>query len=284
MHYESRTLGSLFAGIGGFDLGFERAGYRTAWQVEIDPFNRSVLAEQFPNARRLCDVREAGRRNLCPVEVLAAGFPCQDISNVGARRKNGGRTGLRGARSGLFWEVVRIIDEIHPRWVVLENVPALLHSNAGKDFAAVVSSLAERGFMGRFRVLDAFHFGVPQKRRRLYIVAGHHEMPPIELLSDAGAVETIPCTFAEDEIARRPDAAPTATLLADNARCRLGVGSEIFVAHEHGWDQMLERERASLTDGLPFGMDDAECAAAYSAGNAVVPQVAEWIARKLLAA
>ena len=116
------TIGSLFAGIGGFDVGYENAGYRSAWQVEINPVNRAVLADRFPHARQFEDVRQCGAHNLSPVDVLTAGFPCQDISIAGARPSNQATRGLRGERSGLFWEVIRILKEIQPRWVVLENV------------------------------------------------------------------------------------------------------------------------------------------------------------------
>lgn len=79
------TMGSLFAGIGGFDLGFERAGFKTVWQVEIDRYCRKVLERHFPHAKRFNDVREVGARNLEPVDVICGGFPCQDISNAGKR-------------------------------------------------------------------------------------------------------------------------------------------------------------------------------------------------------
>lgn len=116
------TIGSLFAGIGGFDIGFENAGYRTAWQVELNPVNRAVLADRFPHAQQLEDVRHCGAHNLSPVDVITGGFPCQDISVAGASRHNQHKRGLRGERSGLFWEVIRILKEVQPRWVVLENV------------------------------------------------------------------------------------------------------------------------------------------------------------------
>ncbi|MCL1961678.1 MAG: DNA (cytosine-5-)-methyltransferase, partial [Desulfovibrionaceae bacterium] len=124
---QAPRVGSLFAGIGGFDLGFEQAGFTTAWQVEIDPLCRAVLARHFPHARRYDDVRAVGVHNLEPVEVLVGGFPCQDVSSMGAR------AGLAGNRTGLFWEVCRIAAEIRPQWLVLENVVGLLNSHAGRD-------------------------------------------------------------------------------------------------------------------------------------------------------
>lgn len=171
------TIGSLFAGIGGFDLGFERAGFITRWQVEIDPTSRAVLADRFPHAEQFSDVRSCGKGNLAPVDVITAGFPCQDISIAGSI--GGARPGLSGNRSGLFFEVVRILNEVQPSWVVLENVPHLITVNDSRDFETVIKSLAECGYVGFWRVLDARYFGVPQGRRRVFLVAGLGRMPPI---------------------------------------------------------------------------------------------------------
>lgn len=171
-------IGSLFAGIGGFDVGFENAGYRTAWQVELNPTNRAVLADRFPHATQFEDVRHCGAHNLIPVNVLTAGFPCQDISIAGSRPNNKDTRGLRGQRSGLFWEVIRILKETQPRWVVLENVVNLLAINDSQDFETVIGALAQCGYVGCWRVLNAQYFGVPQQRRRIFLVAGHRRMPP----------------------------------------------------------------------------------------------------------
>src|ERR1700759_36990 len=115
------TMGSLFAGIGGFDLGFERAGFETVWQVEKDHWCRRVLARHFPNAERFEDVRTVGRETLRPVDVICGGFPCQDISTAGRM------AGMEGHRSGLWSEYARIIGELRPRVAFIENVSALLN-------------------------------------------------------------------------------------------------------------------------------------------------------------
>ena len=114
-------FGSLFCGIGGFDLGLERAGMQCAWQVEIDPYAQKVLAKHWPDVRRHADVctfpPEEGDWE---VDVICGGFPCQDISYAGKG------AGLAGARSGLWYEFARIIGQLRPRYVVVENVAALL--------------------------------------------------------------------------------------------------------------------------------------------------------------
>lgn len=155
-------VGSLFAGIGAFDLGFERAGMATAWQVEIDPEARSVLRRHFPHAQQHEDVRTVGAHNLQPVDVICGGFPCQDLSVAGKR------AGLAGQRSGLFYEMTRIVDELKPTYVVWENVPGLLSANGGRDFFAVLAELARVGYDGAWTCLDSAFFGVAQQRRRIF--------------------------------------------------------------------------------------------------------------------
>lgn len=277
------TIGSLFAGIGGFDLGFENAGYRTTWQVELNPVNRAVLADRFPHARQFEDVRHCGADNLDPVDVITGGFPCQDISLAGARFSNRHKRGLRGERSGLFWEVIRIVNALQPRWVVLENVVNLLAVNDSQDFETVVRALADSGYVGCWRVLNAQYFGVPQQRRRVFLVAGRGRMPPIELLADAASVDAIPPASCSIQWPRQADAWAANTLLANKAGSQITLGCTTFIAEPDAWHQMAERQRASETDGLCLGLDAANLAEAFAAGNAVVPQIAEWIARKLIA-
>lgn len=276
------TLGRLFAGIGGFDVGFENAGYRSAWQVELNPINRAVLADRFPHAQQFEDVRHCGAHNLCSVDVLTAGFPCQDISIAGARESNRDTRGLRGERSGLFWEVIRILKEIQPRWVVLENVVNLLAVNDSLDFETVIRALADCGYVGFWRVLNAQYFGVPQQRRRIFLVAGYRQMPPFEFLADAAPVDAIPPASQSQHWPRPADAWAANTLLADRAASQIAMGCTTLVAHANGWDQMAERQRAAEDDGFCLGLDAANLAEAFGAGNAVVTQVAEWVAKVLL--
>lgn len=155
-------FGSLFSGIGGFDLGFERAGMECAWQCEIDPKAQDVLRKHW-GVKIYDDVRTI-TKDAEPVDLICGGFPCQDVSIAGKRK------GLAGERSGLWFEFARIIDELEPKWVVIENVPGLLSSNRGQDFAVIVQWLANRGYGVSWRILDAQYFGVPQRRRRVFIV------------------------------------------------------------------------------------------------------------------
>jgi DNA (cytosine-5)-methyltransferase 1 len=165
------THGSLFAGIGGFDLGFERAGIKTVWQVEIDGYCRRVLARHFPHARRFDDIRECWggecgfaetrKHYLRKVDVLSGGFPCQDISNAGKR------AGIDGERSGLWSEYARLIRELRPRFVVVENVAALL----GRGMERVLGDLAACGYDAEWQSIRASDVGAPHRRERIWIVA-----------------------------------------------------------------------------------------------------------------
>jgi DNA (cytosine-5)-methyltransferase 1 len=155
-------LGSLFSGIGGFELGFEWTGeFKTVWQVEIDPFARRVLAKHWPDVTRFEDVRTVGAHNLEPVDILIGGFPCQDISNAGLK------AGLSGERSGLWFEFARIIGEIRPRIIVLENVAALLI----RGLSRVLADLAALGYDAEWSIVSACSLGAPHTRERVFIVA-----------------------------------------------------------------------------------------------------------------
>jgi DNA-cytosine methyltransferase len=185
------TYLSLFAGVGGFDLGLDAAGWCCAAQVEIDPQARSVLRHRWPHVPKYEDVRHVGRSNLPRVDLICGGFPCQDLSVAGRR------AGLAGERSGLFYEFARIIDELAPAWVLLENVPGLLSSNGGRDMAAVVGTLGELGYGWAYRVLDLQHFRIPQRRRRVFIVARAGGVCPPEILLEPESVRGDPAARGE---------------------------------------------------------------------------------------
>jgi DNA (cytosine-5)-methyltransferase 1 len=172
-------FGELFAGIGGFGLGFERAGMVAAWQVEIDETCCRVLERHWPKVERLHDVRSVRGNELQPVDLICGGFPCQDLSVAGRRE------GLVGERSGLWFEFHRILAESRPRWVVVENVPGLLSSNDGRDFAAVIHGLVELGYGVAWRVFDAQFFGVAQRRRRVFIVGSLGDGRAAEVLFES---------------------------------------------------------------------------------------------------
>lgn len=231
------TFGSLFAGIGGFDLGFERAGMTCKWQVEIDPFCRKVLAKHWPSVTRYEDVRTVGRHNLEWVDVLCGGFPCQDISNAGKR------AGIDGERSGLWREFHRIICELRPRYVVVENVAALLVRGIGR----VLGDLAACGYDAEWDCLPAGAFGAHFLRDRTFIVAENTLSGCLRL--ERGRPQKTRA-WGEQQFTR---------LLQDQMELALPAGNRGGVSVRDS--ARMDRLRAL--------------------GNCVVPQVAEWIGRRI---
>lgn len=184
---------TLFSGIGGFDLAFERAGIDVAAVCEIDKHAQSVLSRHFPNSKLYDDVRKVGIKNheKGTVDIIAGGFPCQDLSIAGKRK------GLDGERSGLWFEFARIIDELEPKRVVIENVPGLLSSAGGRDFTIILQWLADRGYCVAWRVLDAQYFGVAQRRRRVFVVASFGNGRAAEVLFERESSAGNPSTRRE---------------------------------------------------------------------------------------
>jgi len=175
---------SLFAGVGGFDLGFERAGHECVLQVEKDQHCLEVLRRRWPNVPKMEDVRDVTKQSAPDVDMVIGGFPCQDVSISGGRRGlDGGRS-----RSGLWFEFHRILRELRPRIAVVENVPGLFSSNGGNDFATILRGLSEQRYMSAWRVLDAQYFGVPQRRRRVFFVASLGDGACAEILFERESV------------------------------------------------------------------------------------------------
>ena len=306
---------SLFSGIGGIDLAFERAGVPTIVQCEADKAARSVLARRFPCVPLLHpDVQELTADDLRSAgadparTVLTGGFPCQDLSMAGARRGMG-----EGTRSGLFWHIIRLLADFRARWVVLENVPGLLSSHGGRDMGAVIGALADLGYGLAWRVLDAQRFGVPQRRRRVVIV-GHLGAPwgaPAEILlePEGGGGDSAPLGEAGSgatggpagRVGGRRVASVTPTLggarphavgfhltqdpISGDVVPALGsksggngVATETVVRRL----TPLECERLQ---GFPDGWTDgqADSPRYKQLGNAVAVPVFEWVARRLVA-
>ena len=157
------TIGSLFSGIGGLELGLERAlGAETIWQVEQDDYCRQVLAKHWPAAdRSITDVCEAGSANLTKPDLICGGFPCQGISVAGSRK------GFEDERSALWWEFYRILGEIRPSIVVLENVPAVVSSGIA---GVVVGCLSSIGYDCEWQIISAKQLGAPHIRKRWFCI------------------------------------------------------------------------------------------------------------------
>jgi DNA (cytosine-5)-methyltransferase 1 len=262
------TFGSLFAGIGGFDLGFQRAGLQCKFQVEIDEFCLKVLEKHWPEVRRFKDVRQFCRRvydcepeneegevicQICRVEfgecdcigtdqlldeigsidVLVGGFPCQDCSVAGKRE------GLAGERSGLWSEMLRVTRELCPSCVVIENVGGL----ARNGLERVLCDLHQIGYDAEWSVLSAASFGAAHRRSRLFVLA----------YPAGNGLEGWITTEASGEVT---------------------VAS---LDHLHDWPQLSAPLGIRSTHGVSHFVDRIR-----SLGNSVVPQIAEWIGRRII--
>lgn len=157
-------FGSLFSGIGGFDLGLERAGMQCAWQVENDPFCNKVLFKHWPNVTRYGDIRKVDWSAVEPIDLLCGGFPCQPHSLAGKRKAS-------SDDRDLWPEFAKAIRELEPEWVLAENVRGLLSSETGQFFGRILSDLASLGYDAEWQVLPAAAFGAPHIRERVWIVA-----------------------------------------------------------------------------------------------------------------
>lgn len=296
-------VGSLFSGIGGMDLGLARAGFEHVFFCEADPYRRRVLSRHWPGVPVYEDVRDVGFKPELRIDLLAGGFPCQDLSVAGKRR------GLAGERSGLFFEFARIADElVQPGgWILVENVPGLLSSNGGRDMGVVVATLADLGFLDlAYRVLDSRYFGVPQRRRRVFILArrsGGQRAVQVLLEPESGGGD-----FEASREARKGSAASFGVGLAgtlgakhrrdlDSHGAYVADTAKTLTASER-WDFETEDfiicppphpNGVRTPPRAPGHVDDPDWpnprpdGPRYSAcGDAVTVNVAEWIGRRLM--
>lgn len=176
-------MAGLFAGIGGLELGFAKAGYHSSILCEIDPVAQHILRAKFPGAEIVGDVKELKTVGAC--DVLCAGFPCQDLSS------SGHKVGINGDRSSLIDEVFRLLESSEARWVVVENVRFMLHLNGGEAMRRVIDGFERLGYNWAYRLINSQAFGVPQRRHRVYFVASKSEDPREVLLSDEGLSEDV---------------------------------------------------------------------------------------------
>ncbi len=230
------TFGSLFAGIGGFDLGLERAGMICSWQVEIDPYARRILEKHWPHVRRWDDARTFPPPGQWRVDLICGGFPCQPVSLAGKRQ------GVDDER-WLWPDFARIIRKLRPRYAILENTTGLL--TAGID--AVLGDLAALGYDAEWSVLSACAMGAPHTRERVFIVADSNG------------------EFWQKRMGPEPN----------------GKGSVQPRDLRESRDLWLETIPACPggSNGVPDWSHRCR-----TAGNAVVPQVAEWIGRRIMEA
>ena len=258
----SLTFGSLFAGIGGIDLGLERAGMTCKWQVEMDDYATRVLKKHWPDVPRYRDVRDVGAANLERVDLICGGFPCQDVSLAGKR------AGLEGKRTTLWSEFARIIRELEPRWVLAENVPGLRSSDNGRFFGNILRDLAESGYDAEWDCIPAAAVGAPHRRDRVFIMA-----------------------YPQGDGKHHESKAPVFGACFKEALSRMGhgrgtVGRRPHASSSMAWNNSPWRDSGrprysptmvGVANGVPSRVDRLRCL-----GNAVVPQVAELVGRMIM--
>jgi len=240
-------FGSLFAGIGGVDLGLERAGMGCAWQVEIDDFCQKVLTKHWPDVPKYRDIRDVGKENLETVDLVCGGFPCQPVSVAGQRK------GDKDER-WLWDEFYRVISEIKPTWILVENVPGLLSAGDGRLFGGILRDLAAGGYDAEWESISAASVGAPHIRERVFIFANNKGL---RCRGVNGGVD---------------DGPPKGKI--DSSYNSIGFEGKGLSSW---WENKPNVGR--VVYGVPVKLDRLK-----SLGNAVVPQVAEFIGRMILEA
>jgi len=302
-------VGSLFSGVGGLDLGFERQGFSISWACDKEKSCRKILAKHFPSATLYDDVQTIDTSKVSSVDVVIGGFPCQDLSTGGQQK------GLMGTRSGLFYEFIRIVRDMpkRPSFVVVENVPGMLTSNHGRDFGIILNEMVKQWSPKSiaWRTLDSRFFGVPQRRERVFIVAdltGERAAEVLDLNTDLrrdhrarqsngkSTVQTIGGLFEENveypKPIRKSRKAQSNTDFETWVETDYSNTLNLFDVGQRSSVLVLENPNAvryltpiewerlqGFPDGWTEGLSDR--ARYCQMGNAVTVNVAEWIAKRI---
>lgn len=277
------TVGSLFSGIGGGDLGLQRAGFKIAWQVENDEFCTRVLQKHWPNVPKYGDVRDVGGHNLEWVDFIHGGFPCQPVSVAGKRR-------AQEDERWLWPEFARIVRELRPWYVLVENVPGLLVRGMGD----VLGDLAASGYDAEWQSLPAAAFGAPHIRERVFIVA-HARCQcdkPRRTLNELATTPRARKGQASQRQRIRNAVVDSGKAISDTDSCGFEMYPQSHRAAQQSAFNALGRMDACgrdrwapepgvcrVANGVPAQMDRLR-----GLGNAEVPQVVEWIGRRIIEA
>lgn len=291
-------LNSFFAGIGGFDLGFQRAGCMPVFHCEINSYCRSILEQHWPNVNTSADINDVQASSLPQADIWCGGFPCQDVS---VARGSKGRAGLKGQNTGLFYPFMDLVREAQPAVLLLENVTGLLNSHGGRDFLTVIRTLTEMGYGVSWRVFNTRYFGAPQSRPRVYICAWRNDV--------AAAVASL----YEAEGMHKPEGTRagfltpyscslTGAVVPNVAYCLAATSgrhtgtdwSRSYVSYYDKVRRLTPTECEGL-QGFPLGwtvpskdsslsVDEIDTLRYHALGNAVSTPVIEWIAKRMVGA
>jgi DNA (cytosine-5)-methyltransferase 1 len=286
-------VASFFAGIGGFDLGFERAGMKVVFQCEIDPFCQQILKRHWPQIQLHDDITTLTPATIPTSDLWCAGWPCQDLSTANTDRK-----GLGGERSGLFFSFMDLVRKVQPTWLVMENVPGLLSAEQGTALETVVNSLEENGYLGGWISCNALHAGLPHNRDRVFFIASFRSKRAYHLFTDSSELfrdtssrkssqakarsNFRQITFGDTPLVvqRRGGFGYTLaksicpTLRAQTGRHQGGHSDRPILCGEK-----LDVDRVGEAYGISPRMDGRR---GRLLGNAVVPRISEWIGKRIL--
>ncbi|HAZ48655.1 MAG TPA: DNA (cytosine-5-)-methyltransferase [Cyanobacteria bacterium UBA11369] len=286
-------VASFFTGIGGFDLGFERSGMKVVFQCEIDPFCQKILKRHWPCVPIHEDITTLIPATIPTADLWCAGWPCQDLSNANTERK-----GLAGERSGLFYKFMELVGEVHPAWLVLENVPGLLSAEQGTALEAVIDTLEAHGYLGGWLSYNALDTGIPHDRDRVFFIASFRSQRAYRIFTDSSEL-------SGDSPSRKSSQTQTRSSLREGAvgdtplvvQRRGGFGYTLAKSicptlraqtggHQGGHSdrpilcgEKLDLDRMGKADGVSSRMDSRR---GRLLGNAVVPAIAQWIGRKII--
>jgi DNA (cytosine-5)-methyltransferase 1 len=287
---------SFFAGIGGFDLGFQQAGMTPVFHCEIDPYCQKILRRHWPEVPLHDDITTLEAGDIPQADVWAAGWPCQDLSHANSQRK-----GLSGARSGLFFRFANLIREATPRWIVLENVAGLLSADGGEALETVLDELEEIGYMGTWFSCNTLSAGLPHNRERVFFIGSYQSESAYKFYLDGSELlrsdppratggargETRP-HFQEEFVSNAPLLVQRrggfgytkARSYSPTIRAQTGKHQGGHTDRPILCGQKFDVERMRETDGVPRGLDGRR---GRFIGNAVSPPIARFIGQMVMA-
>ena len=287
-------VNSFFAGIGGFDIGFEHVGFKTGFLCEINPYCQSVLKTHWPKVQMLSDIAQIDAKSIPDADVWCGGFPCQDISVARGALE---RKGLAGSRSGLFYQYANLIEQKKPKVVVIENVEGLFNSNKGRDFGTILQRLTGLGYAVAWRLFNSRYFGVPQSRARVYICCWKNSPYHAMRVMFENRMTPKPQNERMDFITESnppkvfPKVPTVAYCLAATSGRHTGTDwSRTYVSCSDGVRRMTPKEYERLQGfpdlwtipkGCDADNDDVDTLRYTALGNAVSVPVVEWVAKRI---
>ncbi len=295
MKTKTTSVSSFFAGIGGFDLGFEDEGFKSVFQCELNPFCNEVLAHHWPKVARAKDIRALDAASIPDSDIWCGGFPCQDVS---VARGSKGRDGLRGRNSGLFYDFLELIKVRLPSVLVLENVVGLLSSHNGQDFRIILEELTALGYSVAWRIMNSRYYGAPQSRPRVFICASRRdpELPLRALYEEQAGTAGLSARagfLSVDECAISGARVPgVAYCLAATSGRHTGTDwSRTYISYKNAVRRLTPIECEGL-QGFPAGWTDIPHSSGkeitdfdtpryHALGNAVAVPVIRWIAKNI---